>query len=224
MQDNLEKVGAGALLRSTQQLRVHWSGIIVSLINYTVIINLAIWSYFLKVYFDSPQASYIAIATASSAIVIGFWRWYTHYIDNSIAGLYPDFLLAESRLGVPPGYGTSAYLIRSVPRIRGILSDIDLTPERIEAIKTLVSLRQIGSRGHLWFDFFSLVILVGYALLLAFILPRSKILIVPTVIGFGGIGVGLFLILWGNRSYQKEPSERCIKRIRSKLKEKGSNE
>ena len=39
MLDKLEKEDARVLLQSTQQLRVHWSGIIITLMHYAIIVN-----------------------------------------------------------------------------------------------------------------------------------------------------------------------------------------
>ena len=90
----MDRDNAGALLQSTQQLRTHWSGVITSHFGYAIIINAAIWSYMLKAYVDSLSVqsveglTYIALAAALSAILLGLWRLYTHSIDNHIAGLY----------------------------------------------------------------------------------------------------------------------------------------
>lgn len=228
MQDIIKPDDARALLQSTQQLRTHWSGAITTHIGYAIVINVAIWSYFLKSYIDSltvpseAQPLYIALAAALSAITLGMWRLYTHHIDNHIAGLYPDFLLYEGILSVPSDHGTSGYLIRAVPRVNLIFSDKDLTIEqKLEGISTLVKLKRIGRRGHLAIDLFTLVVLLGmFAVSLSL---RSASQSSLAIACFTGICIGFLFILIGLFYYQRDPSKRFIEEVLSELKGKGGN-
>jgi len=135
MQD-IKPEDARTLLQSTQQLRTHWAGMITQHLGFAITANLVIWSYFLKSYVDSltgqsqVQPLYILVAAALSSILLGLSRLFTHWLDDNIAELYPDFLLYESRLAVPPDRGTSGYLIRLVPKVNLVLLNDGLTPEQ----------------------------------------------------------------------------------------------
>ena len=225
MQDTLKPDDARTLLQSTQQLRIHWSGVITTHIGYAIMINVAIWSYFLKSYIDSlavpseAQPLYILLATAISAITLGAWRLYTHHIDNHIAGLYPDFLLYEGILSVPSDHGTSGYLIRAVPRVDLILLSNDLTTEqKLEGISTLVKSKRIGRRGHLAIDLFTLVVILG--MLAVSLSLRSELQSLLTIACFTGICIGFLFILIGLFSYQRDPSKKFIEQVLSELKRK----
>ena len=223
MRETIKPADARVLLQSTQQLRTHWSGVITTHIGYAIMINVAIWSYFLKSYIDSlvepseAQPVYIVLAAAISAIILGAWRLYTHRIDNHIAGLYPDFLLYESILSVPSDHGTSGYLIRAVPRVDLILLDNDLTIEqKLEGISILVNSKRIGRRGHLTIDLLTLLVLLG---MLAISLSlRSELQSLLAMTCFIGICMGFVFMLIGLFFYQSDPSKRLIEEVLSKLR------
>jgi len=226
MQYILKPNDARALIQSTQQLRTYWSGVITTHIGYAIMVNLAIWSYFLKSYIDSltvpseAQPLYVLFASAISAITLGAWRLYTHYIDQYIAGLYPDFLLYESILSVPSNYGTSGYLIKAVHGVDLILLANDLTIEqKLEGISTLVKSKRIGSRGHLVFDIFVLVIILGM-LIKAYLLLQSELQSSLSIACFAGICIGFLFVLIGLFFYQRNPSKKLIEQVLSELKRK----
>jgi len=226
--DIIEPDDARALLQSTQQLRTHWSGVITTHIGYIIVVNVAIWSYFLKSYIDSltasstTQPSYIVLAAAISAVTLGAWRLYTHYIDNHIAGLYPDFLLYEGILSVPSDHQTSGYLIRAVPRLDLILLDNDLTPaQKLEAIATLVKSRRIGNRGHLPFDLSTLAIVL--VMFVVSLILRSELQSFLAVGCLTVISIGLLFVLLGLFGYQRNPSKRFIEKVLSELKGTGGS-
>lgn len=228
-QNIIKSEAAGVLLQSTQQLRTHWSSVITTHIGYTLMVNVAIWSYFLKSYIDSFTGSseayplYIVLAAALSSMTLGMWRLYAHYIDNHIAGLYPDFILYESILAVPFNRGTSGYLTRAVPILDSILSDNNLTTEqKSEGISTLVKSKRIGRRGHLTIDVLTLVVLIGmFAVSLSL---QSELQSSLAIACFAGIYIGLLFTLLGLFFYQKNPSKRFIKDILSELKKNGGND
>jgi len=202
MSNAIQKEDARALLQSTQNLRLAWSSALTSLIGYTMIANVAIWSYFLKAYVDAlnsnlnTQSNYIIIAASVSSILIGLWRLYTRYIDNQIANLYPDFLLYEGTLSVPPDHGSCGYLIRNVPNVDLILNANINLDKKINGIKELVERKCIGNRGHILFDIFAIVIIV--MLLAASIIIRlTKIQSLLTIFCLAGISIGLLLVLLG---------------------------
>jgi len=217
MQETKKPNDAGALLQSTQQLRAHWSGVINTHIGYVITINVAIWSYFLKSYIDPSTSNpmYIVIAAAISAITLVVWRLYTHYIDNNIAGLYPDLLLYESILSVPPNHGTSGYLIRAVPEVKRIL-DSDLTTEqKIKGISRLVNSKRIGTRGHSAFDYLALILVVLLGIVAEIAASSSQKCLLAI---FFLIMVFVYILSW-LCFYQREPSEKLIDKVLSEIKE-----
>ncbi|MFC1955298.1 hypothetical protein ACFLWZ_01995 [Chloroflexota bacterium] len=193
----MESDDARTLLLSIQQLRRHWAGVITSHFGYAIIINAAIWSYLLKAYVDSLSVqsieglSYVALAAALSAILLGLWRLYTHSIDNHIAGLYPDFLLCEGVLGIRYPHGTGGYLIGAVPKVCKIFSSHKLKPdqEEVEVIVYLVEKKKIGRRSHFSIDVVVCLIIIGMFVLCLNLLEKVQLSIVigclvATVIGF----------------------------------------
>ncbi len=169
----LKPEDARALLQSTQQLRVHWSGVITTHIGYAVTLTVAIWGYFLKSYLDNGRPAHILlVAAALSTIVLVLWRLYAHYLDNALAYLYPELLLYESKLGVQPDYGIIAFLTKAVPKLKPILLDKDkLTAEKkVQVVLKLVEKRKIGYRGHLTIDIIVLAFIL-VTLFAGFMLP-----------------------------------------------------
>jgi len=152
------------LYQSTQQLRIYWSGVIVNLINYVIVLNVGIWSFLGKAYIDSfatpcnKQPLYIVLAAFLSSLSLFLWRWYTHYLDNAIAGLYPDFLLYDKVLGVPYGHGTKGYLSKKVPFLEKCLfSNCHLGFDgELKAVSELIKNKHIGCRGHNVIDFIAI--------------------------------------------------------------------
>lgn len=152
---------ARALLASTQQLRTHWSGVITSSIGIALTVNVAILSFFLKSYVDFAQnepkqaSDYLLIGSSACCLLLGLWRLYARYIDDHTANLYPDFLLYEGILNVPPRHSTSRYLSKEVPNVGLILeSNLLSRDDKVKAIDELVQMKRIGDRGHLQFDAF----------------------------------------------------------------------
>ena len=206
---------ARTLLQSTQQLRTHWSGVITSHFGYAIIINAAIWSYLLKAYVDSLSVrsveglSYIALAVALSAVLLGLWRLYTHCIDNHIAGLYPDFLDCEKALAIQPNRGTGGYLVRAVPRVGQILSSSELnSDQKVAAISYLVEKKKIGRRGHLAIDLVVCLIVTGMFVLCLSLLDR---VLVSIAIGcFIATFIGLVLVVCCLFCFQMNPTDENI--------------
>lgn len=99
---------ARALLTSTQQLRTDWSSVITSHLGIAITVNIALWAYFLKSYVEVPlDTQCLLIVSGISSLLLGLWRFYTRYIDNHLAALYPELLQYEGILGVPAEKGTS---------------------------------------------------------------------------------------------------------------------
>lgn len=222
MQDDIDTDNTKALLQSAQQLRIHWSGFIPAFTGYTIIITIGIWSFFLKSYVDNISnqfgSIYILLASALSALVLGFWRFYAHHLDHHIAGLYPELLYYEGKLSIPAEYGTMGYLIREkIPFLENILSDKNLTLEqKSQGIKELVERKRIGNRGQKFHDYPILLILFIFFIINIFILISDlgsyKITgAVITIIGFIMGGIFLYKAMW---CFQRDPSKTDIKCVR----------
>ncbi len=219
---------ARALLQSTQRLRTHWSGVITTHVGYAIMINVAIWSYFLKTYIDSLATSsdgqpvYVGAAAALSSIALGLWRLYTRYTDNAIAGLYPDFLLCEGTLSVPAEHQTSGYLTREVPPVRLILLDNDLKLEqKVEGIRELVESKHIGRRGHLGFDL-SILGVISVMLAVSLVALRGGLHSWSAFACLFGISIGLGCALFEFWYYQKNPTEERVQEVLHHLKSGGT--
>src|ERR1700694_4362282 len=112
---------AAQLLQATQRMRVAWTAFIGTMLGIAWTLSVGIWSFFLKAYLDAshpltgqspaPDAiNYLLIAAALTSAILGLCRFYTRYLDNAIAHLYPTLIYCEQIMGVPPEYGTTRYL------------------------------------------------------------------------------------------------------------------
>lgn len=216
MSNGIRQEDAQSLLRSTQQLRTHWSGVITSHLSLAITINAGIWSYFLKSYLDSVSKgstdalSYIAFSGGISTILLGLWRLYTRYLDDNIANLYPDFLLYEGVLDVPVNRGTSGYLIRNVPNVDGILKGNFTLEKKVEAIAKVVRSKRIGSRGHWVIDLFVSVISLFILSVTITLSIQRKLDCSTSLITLSMMGVGILFLIVGILRYQRNPSENFI--------------
>lgn len=158
------KDDARSQLSSNQQLRTHWSGIITNHLGLALTINIAIISYFLKAYIDSiytgvPQYTLLFALSALTSIIFGLWRLYAHYIDNSIANLYPDFLKCEYSIGLSEKEGTMKYLHREIKKAQYILDDENISHvDKIVFLTKLIDYKRISTRGHFSIDLFTIII------------------------------------------------------------------
>ena len=110
------------LLSIAQQRRQHLSTVIQALNGLAITIISGIWTFFLKSFLDesslvnaaaTPQPfafSYIVAAAGISATVMALWRWYTKYLDSSIADIYPEILRYEQVLGIGGDAGVARYI------------------------------------------------------------------------------------------------------------------
>jgi hypothetical protein len=144
---------AQAMIASTQRLRTHWSKVITNHLTLSLTINVALWSYFIKSFVESPMKNddervvFLVAASGISSILLGLWRLYTRYIDGAIAQLYPDFIYFEGKLDVPKGRGTCGYLLKELPIIKIVFDDNSLDLEgKVYCIDRLVNLKKIGDR------------------------------------------------------------------------------
>lgn len=207
----MQKEDARALLQSTQQLRTHWSSVIVNLINYVIILNVAVWSFFLKAYIDKTKPSYIVLASFLSSLSVFLWRVYTHYLDDHIAALYPDFLLYEKVLGVPYAHGTKKYLLKAAPLLKCIFLSHHLNPDtELYAVSELARRKRIGCRGHNVIDFIAFAFIV----LMFFLSVKFRSNSIPEVLWRFDIAYYVVIlvgttILW-LFYFQKDPREEDI--------------
>ncbi len=149
----IQAANARALLASTQQLRTHWSGVITSHLGIAITVNVALWAYFLKSYVEqSLGPKHLLIVSAISSLLLGLWRFYAHYLDNHLANLYPQLLLYEGILGVPPELGTSSYLRKEVKGTKKILNSNFSLEQQVKGISYIIDKGQIGYRGHFQID------------------------------------------------------------------------
>lgn len=213
MSGQFSEDNARAMLNSAQQERLHWSAMITTLMGFAVLINVGIWSYFLSEYIKLGGAlpSYILIASAVSALTLGGWRLYTHYIDNQLAALYPELLLYEAKMSVPSDLGVSGYLIRNVPHIKPILEGKLSDEKRSKAIAFLAESKRIGHRGHRMIDLATLFFIILTLLESLVSLWRvNSFAGTLYLICFIGIVVGLALTIFALSYYQKNPSTKLI--------------
>ncbi len=214
----MEKDDARALLQSTQLLRIHWSSVITTHLGYAIVTNVAVWSYFAKVYVDSSlgQPLFIGVAAAISSFMLGLWRLYTRHIDNHIAQLYPELLFYEGLLGVPSEYSTSRYLMKAVGRVDRILSlpDEGLTRDKKrEGITKLVESKHIGRRAHKWLDHgVLLAIVVMFAGSFSAFHYAGEWWTIGNLVCSLVIIVGFGITLFEYCYYQKDPNEALIEK------------
>jgi len=91
--------------------------------------------------------SYIAFASTISIVLLVLWRWYTRYLDNGIANLYPELIFFEGKLSCPPQYATSSYLKRNLGSAGDLLDPLSFE-QKSQVVAQLVKEKRIGDRGH----------------------------------------------------------------------------
>lgn len=175
--------------------------------------------------------SYVVLAAGLSSLLLALWRWYARYLDNHIVKLYPEIMLYEHVLGVPPDSGITGYLDR---KIRDLLLGL-YQNQRPQVVRQLVKDRHIGRRGHLPFDIFVIIlIIVFFVIVLLFDLYNlyllgklsslicfAQLLVYPMLalkwVGYLLIVSGLVLWCWVFCYYQKEPSGKYIDDVKRKF-------
>jgi len=222
----MEAENVRTLLMFSLQLRTHLSNLISSLINYVVIINVGLWSYFLKSYVDSvilgqSNNLYIGVACAISSVSFLLWRFYTHYLDNHIAQLYPEFILYERRLNASYNMGTTGYLKRQVKGIEDIITSFELNDEqKAEVIRHLAKSKRMGGRGHLACNVGVSIIILG---MLGVVISFIDIYTSQPTYYYTFVGICLFslcaVMLQMGFYNQKNPSKRHIERAKATVKE-----
>lgn len=216
MAKELSEQNARALADLRQQERLHWSAMITTLMGFTAVVNVGIWSYFLSEYIKAGGGlpSYVLIGSAVSAITLGGWRLYSRYLDNQIAALYSELVLYEAKMAVPPGLGVAGYLIRNVPNVKPIFDSNLSEKKKSEAIAILSESKNLGSRGHFVIDLVTLcaVIIVFIVSLLSLWHADSFAEPIYIVCLIGIVG-GLALVLIALCCYQRNPSPKLISTV-----------
>jgi hypothetical protein len=169
--------------------------------------TIAVWAFFVRWetllgQHSDPRlfATQIAWASALSSLLIGFWRYWSHVVDNDIVRVYPAIYLSE-RLVLPPQLCTI-----SPPNGEAPLSS--------EAISSGIEYRQIqnkdfGGRGHTCLDVVGGVLIVLFAVSDVLVAMSLGTIAVPCVILREPAAflllwnlVGLTLIAWGYLSWK----------------------
>jgi hypothetical protein len=221
MEETMNNDDARALLQSTQRLRTLWAGVIARDFVFAIAINAAIWAYFLKGYVESFPAnashgfSYLAVAAGLSSVILGLWRVLTSHIYDRIAGLYPDLLICEQRLGAESNQGTAAYLVRTIPRLHRILTENALNPnQQANAISFLVRNKNMGRRSHIVLNIGVLAFIIGMFVLCISMYPKLQFSVaigslMATILGF-------LLLVFGLLSFQRYPSRSIVNKAIAK--------
>jgi hypothetical protein len=207
---NEEQQNAGVLLQTLTALRIHWSTVITNHFGYIITASSLIWAYFLHSYFTDQfvrgDPLLILVPGAITAILIGVWRCYTHYIDNEIVELYPEIVRCELLLSVPPDQGIIGYLCKHVPSLTRELAAENDVADKIDSIKQAIKHKKIGYRGHLRFDILSLVVILSFIVIGCL---KGLSGIDDLVLGLCAIGfaTGIFFVILGIYIGQKDVKE-----------------
>jgi len=112
---------------------------------------------------------YLLIATILSSIFLILWRWYAHYLDNAIAGLYANFIFCESSLGLPDDLGTVGNLLgMKVFRDKGTEWNGFTPVQKAKVVSKLFEKKRLGYRGHRGIDIVALVAIIVMATVCVF--------------------------------------------------------
>ena len=98
---------AARLHEAAEARRRFFSGLIQGLGGLVMSTLAVLWAPYLAA--DSGNGK-TAVLAAASTLPLGFWRLFSHRLDNAIVELYPDILAAEQALGVKPDRGLQRYL------------------------------------------------------------------------------------------------------------------
>jgi len=160
---DIEKSAPIVLSGAFERRRGYLSNTVVSMSQLTVTATLAIWGFSVRweaAFQQSPDWKRVAIqvawAGALSSIIIGLWRFYAHYLDHAIIGLYPALYLCERAL--LPTEVCTLKQPANVTQItkKNIIDGLDYTE---------VKDKDFGGRGHPFIDGISIfaIILFGFA-------------------------------------------------------------
>jgi len=218
-----ELENARVLLQNREQIRKHWSGLIINLTGFLVVTIAAVISFVATYVFDNIDDyggvySACLISAGVSSIAIGFIRWYIRSVDNQIARIYPSILRYEQMLGVPVDEGILEYLLThwgkdKKDKQKFMTNFLSLNnSERVSALKILINKGRMGGRGHEIIDLIFLIVIALLAVLLFFLFVKidvdSPVLLVIT--GFFLIIVGWSLVHRAYSKYQRTPKKKDI--------------
>ena len=225
MPRQLSEPNARALLSWAQQERLHRSTMITTVMGFIVIINVAMWSYFLPQYiaYGGGSPTYILIPSFVSAITLAGWRHYTHLLDNQIARLYSELVYYQARLSIPPNFGIGGYLVNNVKHLEGIIDGGLSATNKSKAIEILVKSKRIGRRGQSLIDSFTSIFIAVTLIISLISLCRVASTIeeqfVPLyIVLLSGIVVGLALAIAPLACYHRNPSEKDVNKALEELK------
>lgn len=209
----------GNLLRSTQQLRVHWSHMLVVSLTFWIGGAVAAFGFFtglaLSFAAEDPTlgVGLFFFGAGLSTLLLAVWRYHARGLDNQIAALYADLVFYEANCGSPSRLGTRGYLRRELPDLDDALAEGNLNPEQqSRVLQRLWRTRCLGNRGHARLDGYAAV--AGLSFLTAAVLgslqwsplefPDSLLL---------GLGIIFFILasklLWAAYfEFQRDPTHR----------------
>jgi hypothetical protein len=149
---------------------------------------------------DDPMKFYAVILTANLIIVVLlFWRFYAHIIDDDIAKTYKQIIFCESKLNIP----SEVELLRDIEKSLKLsdnqlycIQDIDT---KISVINELINNHRIGYRYHKLLDLIaSGICILAYLYELYFVLVTSPPLDFTYFISwFIGIPIAYMIFLLG---------------------------
>jgi hypothetical protein len=167
-------------------------------------IVIGIISFLGTAYFTSadPMKFYAVILTANLIIIVLiFWRFYAHIIDDDIAKSYKKILFCENKLNIPVEIGLLKSLEKSIKLSAHPLYCAQKIETKLLVINELIDRHRIGYRYHKILDLVATgICVITYMYELYFILVGSPPLANTQFISFAiviPLGYMIFLIgLW----------------------------
>jgi len=211
------------LLQNREQLRRHWSGLIINLTGFLVVGIAAVLSFITTFVFNnlddfSKVYSAFIVTVGLCSTAVGFIRWYIRSVDNQIVRIYPSILRYEQILGVSDDEGILEYLLTHWGKDQKIKQE-SLTSfltlnddERVSVLKILINKGRMGGRGHEIIDLIFLIVIALLAVLLGCLFLKSDIdfPILLVITGFLLIIAGWILVYRAYSKYQRKPKKEDI--------------
>lgn len=136
---------SGALPRQ----RIHLAQEIAHTDRAAILGSVAVWAICMNAGIGGITDWRVAWGSGLTSLLLGLWRLYVRYVDNTITHLYPAIARYEDVLGIPPEDS-------SLLGLRLKFGSLELIREKIKS-------REIGTRKHLLFDWVALIVVSGMA-------------------------------------------------------------
>jgi len=211
------------LLQNREQIRKHWSGLIINLTGFLVVAIAAVLSFITTYVFDnlddfSKIYSAFIITVGLCSTAVGFIRWYIRSVDNQIVRIYPSILRYEQMLGVPVDEGILEYLLTHWGKSKNDKQELIThfsslnNDERVSVLKALINKRRMGGRGHEIIDLIFLIVIASLAVLLVCLFVKIDIdpPVLLVITGFFLIIAGWLLVHRAYSKYQRKPTKEDI--------------